>query len=172
MKKSISILFILLFAIGCSEGDIIETSVNVDAPLQSCGNTNTRTFVFYKIDNASNQVLSLSFNSSTFSLETAFTDTVVVALNNSSNKLIYRELNSNIDGQTYFCSSIPPAQNNLERELVSENGSANITFEKVEGTDNEYTRQITLENITFKGEGIALRKEVFELGSEIFEATQ
>ena len=45
-------IFISTIILGCSEGDIIDNSVNnFDAPLVNCFNESKNTFVFYKIDN-------------------------------------------------------------------------------------------------------------------------
>lgn len=165
--KILSWILLLVAFTGCSEGDIITEEIDFTADLENCANGND--FVFYKVDTAINQAISLSFTSSSFELlpETAPTDTTSITLNGTTNVLIYREFSSPIDGTTYFCASIPPSDNNITNELVASDGTVEIFYELQEGTDPPvYTRTVLLRDVTLIGDGIAIRREFLTLGSE------
>lgn len=171
-SRMLTIFHLLFIAtitfIGCSEGDIITDDVDFTADLENCFNEND--FVFYKIDSAENRSMSLSFTSTSFDINpaTAPTDTTVITLS-SSNSLIYREFNSEIDGDTYFCSSIPPSDTNIVNELLATDGTAEIIYTLKDVSDpmsEIYIRTIVLKNITLIGDGVALRREFLTLGTE------
>ncbi|MDY8138977.1 hypothetical protein [Aquimarina sp. 2201CG5-10] len=167
MNKIWSYILISFFIISCSEGDLIEDNTNFTADLENCFNGND--FVFYIVDTDIHQAFSLNFTSTSFSLDTADPETpVTITLNSTSNLLIYRQFNSAIDGASYFCSSIPPSDIMVTQELISESGTAEISYTLKETlpTETVYTRTIVLNNITLEGNGIALRKEFFLLGSD------
>ncbi len=166
MKKIIYLFVLTLLTISCSEGDIIEDDINFTAVLENCSNAND--FVFFKIDSEKNQALSLNFTSTSFELnelpETDLTETITI--NGTTNTLIYRKFDAQINGEEYFCSSIPPSNVLVTRELISASGTAMITYVLVSGTTNTYTRTITLSDVTFKGVDIEIRQELFEFGEE------
>ncbi|WP_074409970.1 hypothetical protein [Aquimarina megaterium] len=163
------IIFIAVL-VSCSEGDVIENDIsNFTAPLENCSNQNEDTFVFFKIDPQINQSLSLSFTSSTFELNTVPESlTHTVELNKTTNILIYRQFNTQVDGTAYFCSSIPPSGITVTQELKSSNGNAEIKYVVKSDTATEtiYTRTITLTDITLEGAGIAIRQELLQLGED------
>ncbi|WP_152538669.1 hypothetical protein [Aquimarina macrocephali] len=163
------IIFIAVL-VSCSEGDVIENDIsNFTAPLENCSNQNESTFVFFKIDSQINQSLSLSFTSTTFELNTAPEGlTQTIELNNTTNTLVYRQFNAQIDGSAYFCSSVPPSGITITQELKSSNGNAVIKYVVKSDTATEivYTRTITLTDITLEGAGISIRQELLELGED------
>ncbi len=165
MKKIIYLFVLTLIIISCSEGDIIEDDINFTAVLEDCSNAND--FVFFKIDSEKNQALSLNFTSTSFELnELPDNNTETITLNGTTNTLIYRKFDAQINGEEYFCSSIPPSNVLVTRELISASGAATITYERISGTTNTYTRTITLSDITFKGVDIEIRQELFMFGEE------
>ncbi len=163
MNKVLSIFMITMLLIGCSEGDVITTDVNFVATPEDCFNEND--FVIYKIDTEANQAISLNFTSTSFELNRVPAENASeeITLNGTSNVLIYRKFDSQITGEEYFCSSIPPANVLVTQELISANGVATISYTPI--NENTFTRTITLSNITFIGPGIEIREEEFEFGS-------
>ncbi|MBQ0735484.1 hypothetical protein [Aquimarina celericrescens] len=161
MKKFFFLLIIITVVVSCSEGDVVEDDVNFDGALQDCSNGNN--FVIFKINDEGNQAISLNFSSTNFELNSAPADNVSQTLElNANNNLIYRQFDTPINGDEYFCASIPPGNIMVTRELISANGTATISY-STEG--NVTTRTITLSNITFLGTGVEIRQEVFNLGS-------
>ncbi|WP_157766066.1 hypothetical protein [Aquimarina aggregata] len=170
MKKSFYLFSLILMIIGCSEGDIIENNINFTAPLQNCSNGDN--FVIFKIDSAINQAISLSFTSTAFELNTVPADITVpltIQLNTTTNLLISRQFDTAINA-TYFCASIPPANVNVTQELISNNGTLSINYTIASETDTEivYDRNFMFSSVTFEGEDIELRQEVFNLGTDQF----
>ncbi len=156
----------VIFLSSCSEGDIINTEFNFTATPQDCFNVNN--FVIYKIDTDINRAISLNFTSTTFEVDQVLADgeSETIDLNGTTNVLTYRKFDSAINGEEYFCSSVPPGDILVTEELVSSSGTATISYSTVDG---QTIRNVVLSNITFKGTGIEIRQEVFELGSYVIE---
>lgn len=177
-KCFFSILISILIA-SCSEGDIIENDItNFDAPLENCANLNENTFVFFKVDNTINSAISINFSSTTFNInpktsDISTTEPTTIALNADTNQLIYREFSSAISGSDYFCSIVPPNNTTVTKELISSNGTLEISYTEVEPTANtqkRFTRTLTILNSTLEGDGITIRNEILALGSDTIEA--
>jgi len=176
MMRILSFLFLFVTIISCSEGDIIETSFRFEGELQSCGNENTNTFVFFILDQEINRSLSVNFTSTSFEIEPtvvgdiSLTEPTTITLNTSSNQFLYREFDTEVNGDEYFCNSIPPNNINVSLELISSNGTAEISYAVIDDESNPaetiYSRTVTLKNITLEGNGIAIREELLVLGSD------
>ncbi|MDH7446845.1 hypothetical protein [Aquimarina sp. 2201CG14-23] len=176
MINKLSVLLLLvLFSISCSEGDIIDISVDLNGDLQHCSNENDNTFVFFTIESETNRSLSVNFSSSSFIItpttvaDISITEPTIITLNTTSNQFLYREFDTMINGSEYFCSSIPPSNVNVTQELVSSNGTAEITYvltDDTSPTETIYARTVTLKGVTLEGNGIAIRREILELGSD------
>ncbi|GAA4272340.1 hypothetical protein U6A24_20840 [Aquimarina gracilis] len=163
MNRPFGLFAIIILFMSCSEGDIIETDINFTATPEDCFNGND--FVIYKIDTDTNRSISLNFTSSSFEVNQVPAENAseTITLNGTSNVLIYRQFDSAINGEEYFCASIPPSGIIVTEELISENGTATISYTPISG--NTFTRTIVVSNVTFKGPGIEIREEVFEFGS-------
>ncbi len=170
---------ILLFLVySCSEGEIIETEVNFEASIENCANLTDRAYVFYKIEDTQKRSLSVNFTDTAFEItpnvdDISTEEPTTIALNATNNQLIYREYDSEINGEDYFCSSVPASGITVIDELISTEGTINISYTALEATSNtqeRYTRTITVENATLEGDGITLRKELILLGSDTIEA--
>lgn len=163
-------LVFFILVISCSEGDIIEDNIdNFDTPVKNCSNENNKTYVFYKTDSKINRSLSIAFKSETFKLDTIPKENkLTIALDGKSNTFIFRTYNDAIDGESYFCSSIPPDNDTVVQELTSNDGTVEITYtlKSENETAVTYTRNIVLYNITLKGGDIAMRQELFDFGSD------
>ncbi|WP_152537347.1 hypothetical protein [Aquimarina pacifica] len=178
MNKFYLYALVFFFFSGCSEGDIIETEVNFEASLENCANLTDQAYVFYKIEDTGNKSLSVSFTSTTFEISPNVDDistdeSTTVTLNSTDNLLIFREYESAISGPDYFCNSVPPSGISIIDELISTEGTVNISYEALEATSNtqeRYTRTVTVENATLQGDDIAIRKEYILLGSDTIEA--
>lgn len=173
MNRCIYLLVFILAIAGCSEGDVIDVSVNFEGKLENCSNETENTFVFYKIDSDKKRSISLSFTSTSFDLTpdeiASDAEPTVITLNETANLLIYREFNTIVDGSSYFCSSVPPSDNNVSEEFISTDGTAEISFKIFNDDDPNnivYTRTVTLRNITFIGNQLEIRREVLLLGSD------
>lgn len=179
MKKIFCFLIFTVLLISCSEGDIIENDIsNFDAQLENCANEDQNTFVFFKVNNSTNSSISINFTSSTFDItpetnDISITEPTIITLNSDSNQLIYREFNSTISGTDYFCSSIPPNNPTVSQELISTNGTLEISYTELEPTANtqkRYTRTLTILNSTLEGDGVTIRNELLVLGSDTIDA--
>ncbi|WP_299242828.1 hypothetical protein [uncultured Aquimarina sp.] len=177
MMNKLYLLCFTLLLISCSEGDIIEFSVDdLNGDLENCSNENDNTFVFFVNDADMNRSLSVNFTDSSFEINPEITSDIsldeptVITLNTSNNQLLYREFNTSIIGEEYFCSSIPVSNINVTLELISTNGTAEISYEAAEDqpdpTQTAYSRTVILRDVTLEGDGIALRKEKLDLGSD------
>jgi len=162
---------LFLITLSCSEGDIINMSIDFEGQLQNCSNTNDNTFVFYKIDSENNRSLSVGFTSNSFDIapqniaNISTTEPIEINLNTSTNQLFYREFNTEFNGDEYYCTSVPPSIINVSQELVSSTGVIEISYQNTDNT-NTFIRTVTLKNVTFVGDEIAIRKEVLVLGSD------
>lgn len=170
MRNVYYLLLVILTAIlGCSEGDIISDEVqNFNSELKNCSNETNNTFVFYKT-NGANKSFSLNFTSAAFDLAVVpETLSQTIALNGSSNTLLYREFNTTIEGESYYCTSVSPNGISVLTEYVSTNGGAEFKYIIKSETDTTttYSRNLVLTNITFVGPDISIRKESFDFGSD------
>ncbi len=155
----------------CSEGDTIDITVDFEGMLENCSNVNDNTFVFFKTSDPSTRALSVNFTSTSFDstpeiADISTTEPTSIPLS-ATNQFIYREFDTNIVGADYYCNSIPPSGINVTNELISSNGTLEISYTLI--ADNMYTRTVTLKNITLSGNGIAIRRELIELGSDTIE---
>lgn len=171
MNKLYTYILISILIISCSEGDIIQDNIDFLADLESCSNGNN--FVFYKIDSGINQSLSVNFTSTSFDItpeadDISITEPTVIALS-SANQFIYRQFSTPINGQDYFCSSIPPSNVVVTEELISTNGSLEVSYTELPPASTgeaRFTRIVTLNNVTLVGERGVIRKEYLLLGSD------
>ena len=169
MKYTSIFYFLFLVAfISCSEGELIEDDVDFEAALNHCSNGDD--FVFFKINPNADQTISLRFSSTTFDISPLAvpTDTFTVALNTTTNQLNYREFNTSVT-EDYFCSSIPTSTITTTYELVGSDGTIEIDYVLKDDQDPNavvYTRTVVIKDLTLIGNGISLRREVYELGSE------
>tara|TARA_R100000935_G_scaffold1439_1_gene4460 strand:- start:11376 stop:12254 length:879 start_codon:yes stop_codon:yes gene_type:complete len=127
MRKICTFLLLATFLSSCDDGDVIITSFNFeDAPLQFCEGASS--LVFFKINDASNESLSLQLNVE----EDAFTEssTLTFQLNESTNFINYRTFDV-APTATYFCNSIPPTSPAVLQDYIGTDGTATITVEAV-----------------------------------------
>ncbi|MHA7059376.1 hypothetical protein ACWGOQ_0019265 [Aquimarina sp. M1] len=176
MINKIGGLLCAFMLVSCSEGDILDISVNFEGEVQNCANENDNTFVFYKTDTSMNQSLSVNFTSTTFDItpevmDVSVTQPTVITLNATTNQFIYREYGSPIVGEDYFCNSIPPSDISVTEELISSNGILEINYEALSSSETQesFIRTLILRNITLEGNGKAIRREFLNLGTEVVD---
>ncbi|MBW1296791.1 hypothetical protein [Aquimarina litoralis] len=178
MVKRIYISLITLIIISCSEGDILEIPLDIfDESLQNCANESDNTFVFFVIDEDTNTSLSVNFTDTNFEInpmtveDITLDEPTVITLNTSTNQLLYREFNTAINGDEYFCNSVPVSDINVTQELISSNGTVEISYvlQNTTATATIYERTLTLKDITLEGNGIAIRRELLVLGTDTVE---
>lgn len=181
MIKRIYIIVSILFFASCSEGDILEIPLEIfsDDELQNCSNENDNAFVFFAIDGNTNRSLSVNFTDSNFEIEPATVadvsvdEPIVITLNTTNNQLLYREFDTTINGDDYFCNSVPISNVNVTQELISSNGTAEISYvlQNTTATETIYERTITLKDVTLEGNGIGIRRELLVLGTDTVTIT-
>ena len=143
MRSAFGLIFISLFLISCSDGDLIVTSFNFeDGTLNLCGDTETK--VFYNINNENiNETLSFKTTRNSFGNSTEFRELIeennYSAITNdtintieiqisSSNELIYRTYDGEVNSN-YFCSEIPPSTPKVITEFKSVPGDEESVIE-------------------------------------------
>ena len=175
--KKLSFLFGILLITACSEGDIINITIDFEAELQNCSNENDNTFVFFKNDDLEiNKALSVNFTDNSFIInpetiaDISLDEPTIITLNSTTNQFIYREFDASINDINYFCNSIPISDIMVTEELISTNGTAEISYEILDNTTNPeetvYSRTVTLRDITLVGGGIEFIQEVLVLGTD------
>jgi len=123
MKYRFFLIALSLFLISCDDGDIIVTDFSFDEiSLELCETTDSNGYIYFKINNTTLEAISLNFTESSFSeaTEGAFDLTL-----SSTNKVVYRKFNTEIDN-TYYCGVIPPSNVSVVEEYVSTGGSASV----------------------------------------------
>ncbi|WP_062055156.1 hypothetical protein [Aquimarina longa] len=179
MNKIFYYISFIVLIFSCSEGDIIETNISsFDTKLENCSNADKKTFVFYKVDKDKKRSLSVNFTSATFDItpETnsiSVTKPTTIPLNADGNKLIYRKFSSPISKSDYFCNSVPPNNISITEELISSDGTLEISYtelEPVSTTQKRFIRTITVKNATLENDNVTIRKEILVIGTDTIEA--
>lgn len=123
MKKIVCFLcVIVLFA--CNDGDIIVSNFDYSAEteLQLCGVNEIN--VLHNVNSETSEAISFEFELNNFTgrFEGLCPPESVIIPLNLTNKVTYRKLSENVDGEDYFCQQIPPASPNVIEEFTSLNG--------------------------------------------------
>ncbi|WP_405198521.1 hypothetical protein [Christiangramia sp. LLG6405-1] len=124
MKRFLIAIALLGLLTSCDDGDIIVTDFDFeDSTLQFCEGPNK--FVIYATNNDDvNESISLEFNDSDITTDdsgnfiTNTSENITFSLN-SSNRVVYRIYNGQINGSTYFCQVVPPSEPVPTAEYVS-----------------------------------------------------
>ncbi len=122
MRKYLFILIVSVLFFACNDGDIIVTSFDFDdANLDNCGDPGA--YVFFKINNETNESISLIVSTPDILFEKS--ETRVFVLDGSSNTVNYRKYDGEITSD-YFCSSIPPTSPGVTSEFIAASGGATL----------------------------------------------
>lgn len=133
MQNLFGLIVVSLFFFGCNDGDIINTTFDFDdASLQYC--TGSDSFLFYKINEAKTEAISLLFEGDT-NLFIA-SDTTDITLNSTTNTVNYRIFNGEVTPE-YFCIEVPPTSPDVSEEFIGNSGIAKLitqtTYDDMDG---------------------------------------
>lgn len=178
MKKYLAVLFLFLALASCDDGDIIVTNFDFDSDsnLELCkvGSSN----IMYIVNTDPDESISFNFSDKDFDgtyEEDIESKTKTVNLN-SSNKLIYRSYDSSLEGNSYFCSGVPPKDPKITQEYQSKNGgtidiTTTLINQEIDTTASTliktYKTYAVAHNVTLKkADGKEeIVKEILRLGS-------
>lgn len=174
--KKLWLLFILVFAFGCDDGDLPleEIDFTSTASVDACTPIAAGLTLLFKIDSATALILEIP---NTLIINTVTEDEVPreVNLTSSTINAYYRGFNTTITSN-YFCSELPPADIQVNLEYTASDGIIKVvTTEIFDTTDptlvTDYRHEITFENIVFSNDvGDSVTYETFDYGSIITPA--
>lgn len=150
MKRVLLVFLITVTLFSCDDGDLIVTSFDfTDIPIDLCttaDNTETETtnYIFYKINNETNETLVFQLSTAEPILTRLSGNTpYVFNAGASTNKISYRLFTSAVTGN-YFCQSIPPTNPVVNEEYLSDEGTIEIrtlgVFDDNDGIATEFER--------------------------------
>lgn len=153
MKKYLAFLICLVVLNACDDGEMtFDTFDFSEVQASNCSNNN----LIYKVNG--NEALVLQINSTATNDIFPFRNVIgtkTIPLNNS-NKVFYRTFSGDINGSSYFCSTIPPASPTVTSEYATSdtgNGIIEITTTLIPSTTTlanaKYLHSIILRNVTF-----------------------
>lgn len=127
MRKLCAFILLTTLLFSCDDGDVIVTSFNFeDTNLQFCQGASS--FVFFKINDASNESLSLQIDVE--DADFIQSSTLLFQLNATTNFLNYRTFDT-APTESYFCTSIPPTSPSVLQDYLGTDGMANILVNAV-----------------------------------------
>tara|TARA_R110002020_G_scaffold454448_6_gene670231 strand:- start:158460 stop:159398 length:939 start_codon:yes stop_codon:yes gene_type:complete len=133
MQRFWGFLILALSVISCDDGDLIVTNFDFSevsvAMCSTVDNTTTSSvnYVFYKINNDTNESLSFELSTDEPILTSRSLDTPYsFNLGSSSNAISYRMYDADI-ASDYFCNAIPPAAPKVNEEYISQEGIVTIS---------------------------------------------
>lgn len=131
MKNSTLILSLFLLLASCDDGDIIVTDFDFEnETLLTCGDIFEPSFIFYKINQDSNEAIALQFTVSSDTIFMVPSSTPYQISLSGNDKLSYRRFNESVPTD-YFCNPIPPATPTVQEEFVSTIGEVQILTQGV-----------------------------------------
>ncbi|MEY8847744.1 hypothetical protein AB9K26_02955 [Psychroserpens sp. XS_ASV72] len=140
MRKLISLFCLGLLFTTCDDGDIFEVTLDFGDTFSQCGNNS---LVFYKINESTNETLSIQIPSLTLEdiLDVDDTNTYEESFSlGGTNKFNYRSY-----GRTpmanFFCNDIPPANLQIDKDETSISGQVTIFTELVEDDEDGIQRE-------------------------------
>ena len=137
MKRLLGFFLLSILFIGCNDGDVIVTSFNFeDTDLQFC--TGSDSYLFFKINNADTESISLLFQGDSDIFFTS--DTTSITLNGTSSYVNYRIFNGEIS-PSYFCNEVPPTTPQVIEEYLGNSGIAELitiaSYDDLDGIDGD-----------------------------------
>ncbi|GGD92815.1 hypothetical protein [Planktosalinus lacus] len=170
MKQFFLALILVLAVSSCDDGDIIVTTFDFEAiELDYC--EVIEGYVFYKINNTNLETLSFKLTAQDSILYQE--DTLIFTIDGTTNAVNYRTYQNEIPA-SYFCSSVPPITPEVDRDYVSNQGSATLrtqitdtTYSGVgieQDTTFVFTTSIILNNIKLESQNEVIIRETIDLG--------
>lgn len=137
MRKLYALILLTTLLISCNDGDVLVTSFNFeDTTLQFCEGVSS--LVFFKINDASNESLSLQLQVEEGDFEQS--NTLQFPLNETTNFINYRTFD-NPPTASYFCNSIPPTSPMVLQDYIGTDGTANFlvdaVFNDIDGVEED-----------------------------------
>lgn len=174
--KKLWLLFALVFAFGCDDGDfpLEEIDFTSTSSVQACNEVAGVTLLF-KIDSANALILEIP---NTLIVNTITEENMPreADLSSATATAYYRGFNTNITS-TYFCSELPLSNIEVNLEYIANNGIIKVVTTAATFDDNDptvvtsYKHSITFENIVFTdAQGNSLIEESLDYGSIITPA--
>lgn len=154
MKKSISILLLILIVFSCDDGDILTVEFDFEDTFKTCGE-----LVFYKTktdpaesfsiqitspQTSLDDILSYSFVNSDEVYTTIDNPELSFTINGNTNRFNYRRYNTISDD--YFCNDIPPAEIEIIEDNESTSGTIIITTSLIEDDNDGIPAEFEDEN--------------------------
>lgn len=138
LKYFFAFLIIAIF-VSCDDGDIIVTTFDFDqdTPLSFCQQDNEN--VLFYIDPTTNEAISFEFNLDGFDgTFPGLVEPEPIVLNiNNTNKVTYRKLSGQPNGD-YYCQQVPPSSPQVLEEFISTTGgTVTIRISILEQDDND-----------------------------------
>ncbi|RTY95202.1 hypothetical protein [Flavobacterium sp. GT3R68] len=173
MKRFLGLLVCAFIFHSCDDGDINLKNFNFDttAPVNDCSENNG---LFFKIK--SNEALILEIPLSSFSNDVTPADQPVSLLINSENHVIYRLFSRTVT-ESYFCSSVPPADPivsdewNASQGVEGVSGIIEITTTQIVNPDTQvllgYNHHIVFKNVTFSNSDNSFVYETYVFGNYV-----
>jgi len=151
-------LVISLFS--CDDGDIIVTTFDFDqdTPLSLCQQDNEN--VLYYIDPETNEAISFEFSLDGFNGSfPGLVDPEPIVINiNNVNRVTYRKLSSQPEGD-YYCQQVPPSSPQVIEEFISTTGgTVTIQISVLEQDDND--------GVPPEDEGVSNGNDGFQLDND------
>ncbi|WP_432410431.1 hypothetical protein [Rasiella sp. SM2506] len=149
MRKLCAFILLATLLSSCDDGDVLVTSFNFeDATLQFCEGASS--LVFFKINDASNESLSLQLDVE----DGAFTQssTLQFQLNETTNFINYRTFDI-APTASYFCNSIPPTSPTVLQDYIGTDGTANLIIVAVLN-DNDSVEEDTESDLDTDMDGL------------------
>jgi len=137
MKRLLVFFLLSILFFGCNDGDVIVTSFSFeDTDLQFC--TGSDSHLFFKINNADTESISLLFQGDSDIFFTS--DTTRVTLDGTSNYINFRIYNGQVSS-SYFCNEVPPTTPQVIEEYLGNSGVAELvtiaSYDDLDGIDSD-----------------------------------
>lgn len=128
MKRHLLFLLAAVLILSCDDGDIIVSDFNFDSdsPLSKCElEIGGRNHVVLHFVTESNEAVSFTFQENILeNIENIIIPEEFSIPINATNRVNYRRLSSDVNGDDYFCQIIPPSQPAVIEEFVSTTGGS------------------------------------------------
>lgn len=169
--KKLWLLFVLVFAFGCDDGDLPLEEIDFEstAAVAGCDPVTAGVTLLFRIDSAEALIIEIP---NTLIINTVTEEGVPreASLTNASTNAYYRGFNTTITSN-YFCSELPPADIQVNLEYTANNGIIKVVTTAILDPNDEtiitdYRHAITFENIVFSNDtGDSVTYETFDYGS-------
>jgi hypothetical protein len=153
MKRVLGLLVFALFLNSCDDGDLTLENIDFeDVSAQSCSTNN----IIYKLKES--EALLVEIPKTVFTNEPTDVDNPIeIAINNSTNRVLYRFYNGTIATDN-ICNTIPPASPSVTDQWIGTSGTIEIVTSAIKATNTTenstritgYNHSITFKNITFQ----------------------